>query len=108
MQHDMSPSHADKNHGSLKSYTIGFVFSILLTIIPITVVMSGWLAGKASAIILMVTAVLQLVVQLIFFMHLREEKKPRYNLLTLILGLIILLVIVIGSMWIMMYNMVAL
>jgi len=40
-------------------------------------------------------------------MHLREEDKPRYNLLTLILGLIILLVIVVGSMWIMMYNMVA-
>ena len=108
MQHDMRTSHAHENHGSLKSYTIGFVFSILLTIIPIAVVMNGWLAGKASAIILMITAVLQLVVQLIFFMHLREEKKPRYNLLTLILGLIILLVIVIGSMWIMMYNMVAL
>jgi len=107
MPHDMSTSHGHESHGSLKSYTLGFIFSILLTIIPIVVVMNGWLAGKASAVILMITAVLQFVVQLIFFMHLREEKKPRYNLLTLILGLIILLVIVVGSMWIMMYNMVA-
>lgn len=43
-----------------------------------------------------------------FFMHLRDEKKPRYNLISLILGLVILLVIVAGSMWIMLYNMVAL
>ncbi|WP_152393898.1 cytochrome o ubiquinol oxidase subunit IV [Paenibacillus guangzhouensis] len=107
MQHETHASHDSKAHGSLKSYTIGFVFSILLTIIPIAVVMNGWLAGKASSIVLMITAVLQLAVQLIFFMHLREEDKPRYNLLSLILGLIILLVIVVGSMWIMMYNMVA-
>jgi cytochrome o ubiquinol oxidase operon protein cyoD len=40
-------------------------------------------------------------------MHLREEGKPRYNLMALILGLIIVLTIVIGSIWIMTYNMVA-
>jgi cytochrome o ubiquinol oxidase operon protein cyoD len=105
-QHDMTNPHAAETHGSLKSYTIGFLFSIVLTIIPIAVVMNGWLEGMASTIVLMTAAVLQFIVQLIYFMHLREEKKPRYNLVTLILGLIILLVIVIGSMWIMTYNMV--
>jgi cytochrome o ubiquinol oxidase operon protein cyoD len=105
-QQDTAHSNTE-SHGSVKSYTIGFLCSILLTIIPILIVMNGWLAGVSNIIVIMTAAVLQFVVQLLFFMHLREEKKPRYNLITLILGLIILLVIVAGSMWIMKYNMVA-
>ncbi|MFW5436885.1 cytochrome o ubiquinol oxidase subunit IV [Paenibacillus apiarius] len=106
-QHDMTHPHDAETQGSLKSYTIGFLFSIVLTIIPVTAVLYGWAEGMTNTIVLMTAAVLQFVVQLIYFMHLREEKKPRYNLVTLILGLIILLVIVIGSMWIMLFNMVA-
>ncbi|MFF2890193.1 cytochrome o ubiquinol oxidase subunit IV [Paenibacillus sp. NPDC057967] len=108
----MAQSHSthspEEAHGSFKWYTIGFVLSLVLTFIPIGVVLNGWLEGKASAIALMIAAVLQLAVQLLFFMHLREEKKPRYNLISLLFGLVILFVIVAGSMWIMMYNMVAL
>lgn len=102
----MTDPHTSENHGSLKSYTIGFLCSIVLTIIPIAVVLNNWLEGMASTIVLMIAAALQFIVQLIFFMHLKEEKKPRYNLVSLILGMIILLVIVIGSMWIMMFNVV--
>lgn len=98
----------DESHGSFKSYTLGFLCSLILTVIPIVIVMNGWLEGTMNAVVLMTAAVLQLCVQLIFFMHLRDEKKPRYNLISLILGLVILLVIVAGSMWIMLYNMVAL
>ncbi|BBH20355.1 cytochrome o ubiquinol oxidase subunit IV [Paenibacillus baekrokdamisoli] len=98
----------DEAHGSFKSYTLGFLCSIVLTLIPIVIVMNHWLEGTEDAVMLMMAGVLQLVVQLFFFMHLREEKKPRYNLISLLLGLVILLVIVAGSMWIMMYNMVAL
>ncbi|MDO3676942.1 cytochrome o ubiquinol oxidase subunit IV [Paenibacillus ehimensis] len=105
--HDLTNPHDAGSHGSLKSYTTGFLFSIVLTIIPIAVVLSGWLQGVANTLVLMAAAVLQFAVQLIYFMHLREEKKPRYNLVSLILGLIILLLVVFGSMWIMLYNMVA-
>lgn len=106
-QYDSAHSH-DEAHGSFKSYTVGFLISIVLTVIPIAIVLNDWLEGMSSAVVLMAAGVLQLFVQLLFFMHLREEKKPRYNLISLILGLVILLVIVAGSMWIMMYNMVAL
>ncbi|GIO97781.1 cytochrome o ubiquinol oxidase subunit IV [Paenibacillus lautus] len=106
----MVPSNthqAPEGHGSFKSYTIGFICSIILTLIPITIVMNDWLEGTWNSVVLMIAAVLQLMVQLLFFMHLREENKPRYNLISLVLSLVILLVIVAGSMWIMLYNMVA-
>ncbi|TMV45784.1 cytochrome o ubiquinol oxidase subunit IV [Paenibacillus mesophilus] len=94
-------------HGSFKSYLTGFLLSIVLTIIPLVVVLNHWVEGTGAMVIMLGTAVLQFVVQLVFFMHLREEKKPRWNLMALILGLIILLTIVIGSIWIMTYNQVA-
>ncbi|MCZ8513060.1 cytochrome o ubiquinol oxidase subunit IV [Paenibacillus filicis] len=94
-------------HGSFQSYTLGFLCSIVLTVIPVAIVLGGWLEGKTKAVVLMTAGVLQLIVQLFFFMHLREEKKPRYNLISLMLGLVILVIIVAGSMWIMLYNMVA-
>ena len=55
-------------------------------------------------------AVLQLVVQVVFFLHLGREKKPRYNLLFLISTVGIILVVVVASIWIMNhlhYNMSA-
>ncbi|WP_036746112.1 cytochrome o ubiquinol oxidase subunit IV [Paenibacillus sp. UNC451MF] len=107
MAHMISAHSQEETHGSFRSYTIGFLCSLILTAIPVAIVMGGWLTGSTKAIVLMAAGVLQLVVQLFFFMHLREEKKPRYNLISLLLGLVILLVIVAGSMWIMLYNMVA-
>lgn len=103
-QHPAEQSH---NHGSLKSYILGFVLSIVLTIIPVVAVLNDMFSKQTTIIIVLITAVLQLFVQLIFFMHLREEEKPRYNLISLVFAAVILLTIVIGSIWIMTYNTVA-
>jgi cytochrome o ubiquinol oxidase operon protein cyoD len=106
--HGSNDSHeAHEGHGSLKSYVIGFLLSLILTAIPLFVVMNHMLEGNAATLLLIGTAVLQFVVQLFYFMHLKEENKPRYNLIVLIFGLFIVLTIVAGSMWIMMYNKVA-
>nr|WP_308640106.1 cytochrome o ubiquinol oxidase subunit IV [Paenibacillus silvisoli] len=106
MGHGHQGSHGDhaEHHGSLKEYVIGFVLSIILTIIPILAVMNHWFGKTATIIVLLATAVMQFAVQLLFFMHLREEKGPRYNLITLILGLIIVVVVIYGSIWIMDHN----
>ena len=107
MAHVGSVHSQEEAHGSIRSYTIGFLCSLVLTVIPVAIVAGGWLEGRTREVVLMAAGVLQLVVQLFFFMHLREEKKPRYNLISLLLGLVILVVIVAGSLWIMLYNTVA-
>lgn len=99
--------HDDGGHGSLKSYLIGFTLSIVLTIIPLAIVLYDLVKGSAATVLLLGAAVLQFVVQLFYFMHLKEEKKPRWNLMVLLLGLFILVTIVAGSIWIMTYNKVA-
>lgn len=101
-------SHGESHeaHGSLKSYVIGFVLSIILTIIPIVLVLNDIVEGTAAYAVLFATAILQFVVQLFFFMHLKEEASPRWNLMTLLLGLMIVLIIIVGSIWIMLNNQV--
>jgi cytochrome o ubiquinol oxidase operon protein cyoD len=95
------------SHGSMKSYLIGFIISIVLTIIPLVVVMNQLLSKSATIVLILAMAVLQFAVQLIFFMHLKEGENARWNVMALLLGLIILLTIVGGSIWIMTYNTVA-
>jgi len=102
-----SHEESGHTHGSLKSYILGFVLSIVLTIIPLVAVMNDMFNKSTTIVIILVTAVLQFLVQLIFFMHIREEDKPRYNLVSLVFAVLLLLTIVIGSIWIMTYNQVA-
>ncbi|KOS03968.1 MULTISPECIES: cytochrome o ubiquinol oxidase subunit IV [Paenibacillus] len=97
----------DDSHGSVKSYVIGFILSIVLTIIPLGVVMNHMLSRTSTMVVILAAAVLQFLVQLFFFMHIRESNGPRWNVMTLILGVVILLTVVGGSVWIMEYNMVA-
>jgi len=101
-------SHAPQAaHGSLKSYVVGFALSIVLTIVPLAVVLGGWLDKTSTIVVILAMAVLQFAVQLLFFMHLREGENARWNILSLLLGVVILVTIVGGSIWIMTYNAVA-
>lgn len=88
----------------MKSYVIGFVLSIVLTILPLVVVLNDMMEKTPTLIFILIMAILQFLVQLFFFMHLREEKKPRYNVMALIFGIVILITVVAGSIWIMAYN----
>lgn len=106
-EHNAHDSHGHEQHGSLKSYVVGFILSIVLTIIPLVVVLNDMMGKTGTMAVILGTAALQFVVQLFFFMHIRETEKPRWNVMALIFGLLMMLTIVIGSIWIMLNNAVA-
>ncbi len=87
--------------GSIWSYTLGFVLSIALTIFAYLLVtrrvFSGW--GLVYAVVGL--AIVQLFVQMFFFLHLGRGKDRRWNLLAFVLMLIIVFIVVAGSLWIM-------
>lgn len=97
----------DKKHistaanGNLKSYIVGFVLSVILTLAAYFVVASHLFAGWVLLLIITVLAVEQLVVQLSFFLHLGRESKPRWNLTAFISMLGVIFIVVFGSVWIM-------
>jgi cytochrome o ubiquinol oxidase subunit IV len=92
-----------QGHGSVQSYVTGFVLSLLFTIAPYTIVVKGWLHGTALILSLFGFALLQLLVQLVFFLHLGSEAKPRWKLVALLFAVVVAVMVVLGSIWI-MYN----
>jgi cytochrome o ubiquinol oxidase subunit IV len=98
-------NHEHAEHtGSMKAYVIGFILSIILTIIPLFLVLNHMMGKTALTVSILIAAVLQFVVQLFFFMHIRVGEGPRYNAMALILGLVFAATVVIGSIWIMEFN----
>lgn len=84
-------------------YVIGFILAVGLTVMAYVTVTAQLFTNEVAILILMGLAVIQFVVQLIFFLHIGQESKPRWNLAAFLFTLLVLIVIVFGSLWI-MYN----
>ncbi len=100
--HNLSLKETQREwHGTLKSYLIGFVASLILTSLSFGIVLTQFLLGPTLIYTLIGLAVAQTIVQLIFFLHIGQEAKPRWETFIFCFTVLILLIIVIGSLWIM-------
>lgn len=84
-------------------YVLGFVISIFLTVEAYLLTTNRVIAGKILVIVLLSLAVVQFFVQMYFFLHLGNESKPRWRTLSFAMMLCVVLILVLGSLWI-MYN----
>lgn len=93
-------------HGyTMKSYVIGFVLAVVLTLIAYFVVVNKLLDGFALAATLMGLAAVQFMVQLVFFLHLGQNRKSGpWTVASFYFMIIVLVIVVLGSLWI-MHNM---
>jgi cytochrome o ubiquinol oxidase operon protein cyoD len=88
-------------------YIIGYGLSIILTVAAFGLVGEHINSGHTYPshefiyATLILLAIVQLLVQLIAFLHVGEESKPKWNFMALILTLFIVIVVVGGSLWIM-------
>ncbi|GLQ98708.1 cytochrome o ubiquinol oxidase subunit IV [Dyella mobilis] len=103
-QHGHSDAHAHGAHGSLKTYVIGFVLSLILTVLSFGCVMSGAVPQHLVMPGIVVFCVAQLLVQLVFFLHMSAAPGQRDNLSIGVFTLLIIAIVVVGSLWV-MHNM---
>jgi len=89
------------HQGSFKSYTIGFICSIILTALAYGLVLSGMLSHFATIVGIVVLAVAQILVHLHYFLHLDGSSAARWNLLAMIFTVLIMLLFVGGTLWVM-------
>jgi cytochrome o ubiquinol oxidase subunit IV len=97
-------------HGTVLSYTIGFVLSVALTLAAYFTFVNRSLPEPLLVTVIVGLAIAQLLVQLIFFLHLGKESRPRWNLIVFMFMVLVLVIIVFGSLWIMNnldYNMMS-
>ncbi|WP_118985116.1 cytochrome o ubiquinol oxidase subunit IV [Photorhabdus sp. CRCIA-P01] len=96
-------AHTGASHGSLKSYLIGFVLSVILTVIPFWMVMDGSASHATILTTVVGLAVVQILVHFIYFLHMNTSSEERWNLVALLFTILIIGIVVVGSLWI-MYN----
>ena len=89
------------SHGSVKSYVIGLILSIVLTIVAFGMVMTGAFSTLTTVIVIVGAAVLQLLVQLIMFLHMNTKADEGWNLMSFVFTVKILVLVIGGSLWIM-------
>jgi len=96
-------SRHDTETANLYSYVLGFMLSVILTIWAYLATthhaFSRW--WLVAALFILATA--QFVVQIVYFLHLGQEARPRWKRLLLIAMITFVLILVLGSVWI-MYN----
>jgi cytochrome o ubiquinol oxidase operon protein cyoD len=94
-------THHEGNHGSVKSYMIGFVLSVILTAIPFGLVMYPSLPKDLTVMIVVALAVIQVVVHLVYFLHMDRSKEQRSNVTTFLFTVMVIALLVGLSLWIM-------
>ena len=99
--HQIHHDAAGANTGSIKSYIIGFSLSVILTVIPFALVMTGVLPHSATIFCIFAAAVAQIIVQLHYFLHLDTSSAMYWNLMSLLFTFFIIFLFVGGSIWIM-------
>ncbi|MCK1361321.1 cytochrome o ubiquinol oxidase subunit IV [Bradyrhizobium sp. 199] len=97
--HHNGDSHA---HGSFSTYMLGFVLSVVLTAIPFWLVMSGALPNKQiTALVIMAFAVVQIVVHMIYFLHMNTTSENGWSMMALIFTVVMVVIALSGSLWVM-------
>jgi cytochrome o ubiquinol oxidase subunit IV len=98
------PIVADMEEGisfALTVYTIGLVLAIVLTGMSFWVANTSLLWAPGAPLGLVVLAIAQMGVHLVFFLHITSGPDNTNNVLALAFGVLIVTIVVVGSLWIM-------
>ncbi|WP_444896628.1 cytochrome o ubiquinol oxidase subunit IV [Microbulbifer sp. SSSA005] len=85
----------------LRLYITGYILSIVLTLAAFAAVLTIGRENKSVLILVALLGVAQLVVQLKYFLNVTTQRDRRDNLTLILFSSLILLIIVLGTVWIM-------
>lgn len=91
-------------HKSLTARFIGYFGSLILTLTAFLMIANPaffHISNKIAIVLILVLAVLQSVVQSIFFLYILSEKGVRWNLVVFASTISIILIVIVFSIWIM-------
>lgn len=87
-------------HGTYSSYFKGFIPSLLFTTLSFLIVAQKWLPGQMALYVISALGVFQAGFQLKYFLKLGKEGKPYWETISFLFMLLILVIIVLGTLWI--------
>jgi cytochrome o ubiquinol oxidase operon protein cyoD len=91
-----------ETHFTLRGYVTGFLAAVVLTAFPFWFVMGKTFgsSGTTAAVILGFAAV-QIVVHMIYFLHMSPKSEGGWNLLALLFTVMLVVIALSGSLWVM-------
>ena len=101
--HDSHDHHDDIGyHATVKGYVIGFVLSVVLTAIPFWLVMGNVFSSpRATAFVILAFAAVQMVVHMVYFLHMNAKVEGGWSLLALTFTVALVVIMLAGSIWVM-------
>ncbi|HET7562278.1 MAG TPA: cytochrome o ubiquinol oxidase subunit IV [Rhodanobacteraceae bacterium] len=106
MSQPTANGHADANlhehQGSLRGYLTGFVLAAILTVIPFWLVMGHVIPSVGWTIfIVLALAVVQIVVHIVYFLHLDTRSEGGWNMMAFIFSAVLVIIVLGASIWVM-------
>ena len=101
MFHDRTPGvQENEPTASYLSYTVGLGLAIIATIASFIVAQTNLLWPPGIPVGLIVLALAQIGVHLVFFLHLGSGSDSTNNILALAFGVLVVFLVITGSIWI--------
>jgi len=102
--HGGAHEHHDEDdlHVTRGDYVKGFVLAVILTVIPFWLVMGHVIGNRATAVVVLgVLAAVQIVVHMVYFLHMNGKMQGGWTLLSTIFALVFVGVTLAGTLWVM-------
>ena len=99
-----SHGHGDGGvaHLTLRGYATGFFAAVFLTAIPFWLVMGKTLgSSNTTAAVILAFAAVQIVVHMVYFLHMNAKSEGGWNLLALLFTVMLVVIALSGSLWVM-------
>ncbi len=91
-----------EHRGSLKEYLTGFALAAILTAIPFWLVMEHEFSrSSATVVTILAFAAVQMVVHMVYFLHMNTRSEGGWTLLALLFTLMLVVIALSGSLWVM-------
>jgi cytochrome o ubiquinol oxidase operon protein cyoD len=99
---DVAPGQPHSNiFSEVVLYVIGLGLALLLTGVSFWVASTSALWGPGVAVGLVVLAIAQMGIHLVFFLHITSGPDNTNNVLALAFGVLIVFLVMVGTIWIM-------
>lgn len=97
-------AHSHDTAAAYRGYFKGFLFSVILTVIPFWAVMSGSISDVTTIVALIVgLGAVQVLVHVYYFLHVTVSAEDGWQAMSLLFTAILLGIILVGSIWVMVH-----
>ncbi|NLI28374.1 MAG: cytochrome o ubiquinol oxidase subunit IV [Acetobacter sp.] len=95
-------AHGGSDHGSsYKSYAIGFVLAVILTVAAFMIVSGHSFSPSGTILAISVLAIIQVIVHLHYFLHMSFAAGQKWNNGVFMFTVLFLFIMVVGTLFIM-------